>query len=190
MPVFSVGSPYPGRRNRAFPERILYAWNGDGHNLTLFLAKPTVREIESARVGKAEFALVVTGPVIWFLSKFGGSLPWSDSPYSIHLEREGSADGIALPPLDLTPAARYLCNIMLIEADTTIVRVIRAVSFSPEFTRALHQAINTQAEQEWPGSAAYDRAIAQAYQRYPSTELLLSFAFAQCVGGEEEKGVV
>lgn len=82
------------------------------------------------------------------------------------------------------PRTRALLEVVLVDADTDLARAICVVSFSPEFTRALHGAIRAQAAAPWIGQAAYDAALTEVYRRYPTGGDLLQRAVARTLGGE------
>lgn len=178
----SVGQRYPGY-SFPMPDLAHYNYYDNGHELQLLMASPTREEIRAAREGEAEFALLVEGPVIFILYRFGGEagIPWGDAPFTIHLVTE---DRRQLPPLEETEEARALAVTMLIDARTGVIKTLRALSFSPGFTRALHAAIRDQWAQGWPGRAAYDVAVEEAYRRYPTTEAMLDAAEVRTRGGE------
>jgi hypothetical protein len=63
------------------------------------------------------------------------------------------------------------------------VKAVRLVSFSPEFSRALAAAVQRQSLGRAPDRGEWDRRVAAAYRRYPSTEALLAAALARTEGG-------
>lgn len=88
--AYQVGRPYhPGRRS--WPEQAQYNYRAGGHELVLFLTRPSSREVRAVTRVSAEFALHVAsdGDPIVLLYRFSNQdssgLPWSDAPYSWHL---------------------------------------------------------------------------------------------------------
>lgn len=71
-------------------------------------------------------------------------------------------------PLDL----RDPLTVVLVDADTGIVRVVRDLWLSVEFTREIRQAIAAQAGRRWPGDEAYDRQLQGRYRCYPNPEMI------------------
>lgn len=177
MHEYQVGKPYIAGKTK-YPENGEYNYRGGEHELRLFLADLTPAEINAVRLGRAEFGLFVDGPVILFLYRFGDGIPWSDAPYTVHVVPEIERQ---LPPV-LEGPQRALLHVILVEANTGIIQVLRAVTFSPDFTRALHRAIFGQGTQPFD-QAAYDRRLAQLYARHSTTELVRK-ATARCIGGE------
>lgn len=142
----------------------------------MFWAGITPRDVASITGGRAAFGLAVVGPVIFFLYRFDPACPWSDAPYSIHLvpEEERALPGPALASGAQT-AQHALLNVVLVEATNGIVRGLRAITFSPRLTTALHLAIRDQLAAPW-SAAAYDAALADAYRRHPTTRSLVDAA--------------
>jgi hypothetical protein len=72
-------------------------------------------------------------------------------------------------------------TIILVEATTGLVLVLRTVTFSPEFTRALHRAIAAQV------GAPYDRATHEKWAddmvAQHTTEQLWARCTMRCQGG-------
>ena len=176
--VLEVGKPYIGRRKSIDP-RAEYTFRAGQHQLLLCFTDLTEPEIRAVREGEPEFALAVLDDVIFFLYRFGGFINWSDAPYSWHLvppkERE-------LPRQLETPETRALLLIVLVDADSNIVRALRAVTLPPKFTAALHAAIHAQAGRAWTAEA-FNEHVRKAYNRWPTTEQMLTRAAARCRGG-------
>jgi hypothetical protein len=140
-PVYRVGEPfYRGRRN--WPVGAEFAFGPAGHELTLFHPRIATDLIDEVRRGPAEFALIVRQPVIVLAYRFGDAIPWQDAPYSWHLQPEFRR---VVPAAVVAPEARALLWITLVGADDGIIHAQRGMTLSPPFTRALHDAIRTQA---------------------------------------------
>ena len=179
LSVLQVGKPYiVGREN--WPEGVEYNYRSGCHELRMFFAESSKEEVRAIRHGECEFGLVVEGPVIFFLYRFGSAVRWSDAPYSWHLV-PGSERTL---PEEEGPETRAVLQVVLVEAGSGRVLVLRAVSFSPAFTLALHDAIRRQASSPWPGDAAYKAELAGAYGRYPGSAVLMRVAVARTRGGE------
>jgi hypothetical protein len=162
------------------PEGAEYAFRRGEHNLVLWLGSATRRELDDVERGECEFALVVENDVLFFLLRFGRSMPWWDAPFSWWLVPEGQR---VLPPAldDGKPSAPL--HVVVVDAGTSIVRALRTVSLSPTFTGALHAAIRVQASRPWAGRDAFDRQIEEAHGRCPESRAMLSAAFARMRGG-------
>jgi len=86
------------------------------------------------------------------------------------------------------PETRGLFQNVLMDTQAALVWVLRAVTFSPTFTNALHDAIRKQAASPWPGREAYDASLRDLYWRYATSQDLLNHAVARTVGGTRASG--
>jgi hypothetical protein len=174
-----VGKPYSATRT-VWPEGADYNYRSDQHELRLFLASPTNKEVIDITKRPSAFALAVSGDVIFLCYRFGGQ-PWGDATYSIHLV---PADQRTIPPV--TSATEHaLLTVILVCATTGYVRGLRAVTFPPAFTQALHSAIRQQAARPYPGQADYDAQIASIYAVHDSAGIASALATVTCQGGRQ-----
>lgn len=192
--ILSVGRPYDPSR-RSWPEGPDYLIRGDDHELRIFLRQPDRHEAEAVRRGRAEFALHLDPPHLVtlcyrFTGPSGRGLPWSDAPFSWPRQAAGLGSlgrgpeaVLPTPPGALGSESRAALLVVLVEADGGIVRAIRQISYSPEFTRALHAAIHAQAAAPGWDPARYDLAVTSLYRRYPTSEALVRAAVVRCEGG-------
>ena len=176
MHTLEVGKLYiPGRTR--WPEAVEYNWYDGGHELRMFYARPSVREIAAVRKGRAEFGLFRTVRAVFLLARFG-DMNWMDAPYSYHLL---PADRRPDLNVELDPETRFLCQILLIDASTGILHVLRGVTFSPEFSRELLDAVRAQAQAGF-STRNYDEEINRVYASNTTDQLVRS-AWIRCVGG-------
>ena len=181
MPLYEVGKPYSATRS-SWPDGVDYNYRAGEHELRIFLRNPTPAEILDVRKGKARFALYSTHDVIFLCYKFG-SQPWSDGTYSIHLVPE---DERTVPPVrEANGIDRALLNVILVDGATGLIVGLRAVSFSPAFTRALEKEIREQAARPFLGLDAYDLAITRFYSAYNSKSFATHLDYASCIGGQD-----
>ena len=171
MSVIEVGKLYIKGRTQ-WPEAIEYNYDFEGHILRLFLRSPTAKEIAAIRNGAIDLALIVEDSIVFFLVQFpGGGLPWSDCPYCYWSVPEGRRQ---TPPM-LAENQRAVLNILLVDADTGIVQVMRVVSLEHDFSVLLHTAIAAQID-AGPITPADYALIAQRIQSRTSEELANSSA--------------
>ena len=134
------------------------------------------------RSAPAEFGFFAEPAGLVLVARFGPALAF-DCSYHGHRMAEVTGDRSLPPPTEETsPALRALLSITLVEATTGLVLALRAVTFSPEFTRAIHRAIAEQA------AGASDRAGHQRWAealtaRYTTLELWARCAM-RCKGGD------
>lgn len=171
MHTYSVGQLYAPSR-RSWPEQADYNWRAGGHELRIFLGRATPWEIATVRTGLVVFGLMVELPEIFIVSRFHGPdgrvVASFDCSYQWHrtnaVERTGSVEWKE------SPATRALCSIILVEATTGIILVHREISYSPEFTRAIHRAIADQAALPYD-QAAHEAAVADITRRLNTDQL-------------------
>ena len=165
--AIEVGKPFiAGKTN--FREASWLEYTETGPILLMSVANPTAKEIEAVRTGNAEFALYETNPVLWFLYKIRGFGPWSDCPFSIRLYddknrkfdwSEGIGDGMGLG-----------LQIILIDAGSGIVKVLRLIGLPTKFSRMFRAMILRQLEQPFD-TGNYNREIEKVYARFSSDDL-------------------
>jgi hypothetical protein len=179
MHKLEVGKPYEPTRRR-WPEGADYNWRSGGHELRLFLGGATLPEVAAVQAGPVEFGFFAEPEGLFLITRFGTRLSF-DCSYNWH---RVSADDRTLPPPseETSPELRALITSILIEATNGLVLALRGVTFSPEFTRALHRAIADQV------GAPYDRAAherwAAGMNRRLSTHQLWARCTMQCQGEE------
>jgi len=178
MQQLRVGMPYDPARS-CWPEAADYNFRHGQHELRLFMALPTAAEVAAIRSGPVEFGMFVEPEGLFVVTRFGRSLSF-DTSYQWH--RVDPADRAPPPATEETlPGLRALLTIILVDAATGLVRVLRAVTYSPEFTRAIHRAIADQAASPFD-DAAHER-WADGMLRY-STDQLWQRTTIHCRGGE------
>ena len=178
MHLLEVGKPYDASRPR-WPEGADYNWRAGQHELMLFVARPTPEEVDAVQSGPVEFGMSVEPEGLFVVTRFGRTLAF-DSSYQWH--RVDPAERVPPPPHEETsPALRAVLAILLVDASTGVVRALRAVSYSPEFTRALHRAIADQAAAPFD-ALAHERWVAGLHRF--TTLQLWGETTIRCQGGD------
>ena len=159
-----VGLPYaPGWRSPA--DGLEYGYR-EGHELRVTLRDLTDREV--ARIGsegEVHLALIAQPLVFTLLAGFEGVIPWSGAPYSWHQLRDEER---ALPP-PLVDGETVVLTIVLVEGYDGIVRAVRPVTLSPDFSLALHTAIRAQAGRFFD-QGEYERQADRLHQQWRAEE--------------------
>jgi len=133
--------------------------------MILFLNSPTRDEIYAVRKGIAHLALYVERNLIILLYKFGQAIRWSDAPYSVHLVPQEERVELATDENSWA-----LLHILLVDAETGIIKAMRVISLPPDFTSALHRAIKDQAAMPFT-PASYNAELESLYAGYSSETL-------------------
>ena len=175
-----VGRPYHPDR-RSWPQGVHFRLDGSGGELLLLMDRPTDSEVAAVRAGDADFALSTREGAILFLYRFGpapkrkGGIPWGDGPFDPHRQRAGVE---AAEPAATTAETRLLLTVVLIDARDGIVKAIRAVSLTPEFSRILFAEVREALGRPPVPDAAFARI-----QRLYTSEQLAKLALVRCRGG-------
>ncbi|HMF38277.1 MAG TPA: hypothetical protein VKF17_16660 [Isosphaeraceae bacterium] len=183
MHVYTVGQLYAPSR-RSWPEQSDYNYRAGGHELRIFLGRATPNEIAAVKKGRVEFGLMVKLPEIFVVARFHGPdgkvVLSFDCSYQWHrtnaVEPTGSVEW-----KETNPATRALCSIILVEATNGVILVLREMSYSPEFTRAIHRAISDQAALPYD-EALHAAAVADIARRL-NTDQLWDRCAVRCEGG-------
>lgn len=175
-----VGALYNPRRT-SWPETPhLRIVSGAPVELVLFLNRPTAAEVAAVRTGTARFAWVDADHAALLCYRLDPGIPWSDVPYSPHLEQPGDAAGID------DPTRHTAVTVILVDATTGVVRAIRLVTWPPRFAAAVAETLVRLAAAPF-AAAAHDATIAGLYRRYPDTDVLVrKRADVTCTGGTGE----
>jgi hypothetical protein len=152
----------PGRTQ--WPETIEYNYTLNGHEIRIFMRSPIKEEIQSIRQGLLDFALYNADlPVVLIKTE---AIPWSDCPFSYWLV---PPDYRQIPP-EIKAGEMAIINIILVDADTGIVKGIRSTSLSTEFSQKLHESIQKQIDEGEFSPSEFAKRGAKI-QRYSAEEL-------------------
>jgi len=183
MHTLIVGQLYhPGRRS--WPEGADYNWRAGAHELRIFLARATSREVNAIETGRVEWGLMIELPELFIISRFHGPdgrvVTSFDCSYQWHrVSAEERTDTPAWE--DTSPQLRALVSIILVEATNGLILALRTVTYSPEFTRSFHRAIHDQAALPYDPTE-HDRAVADIVGRN-TTDQLWDRCTVRCEGG-------
>jgi hypothetical protein len=162
-----VGKPLqPGKTN--YQEASWLDYTETGPILLIAINNSTAKETEAVRSGRIELALYEKGPVLWFLYKIRGFGPWSDCPFSIRLY-----DGMGRTfdwSEEIEDGMGIGLQIILIDASTGIVKVLRLVGLETRFSRTFRAMILRQTEQPFD-KATYYQEIDNIYANFSSDDL-------------------
>nr|DAG39606.1 MAG TPA: hypothetical protein [Bacteriophage sp.] len=167
---FEVGKPFHGLDKH--PEGAVFEMTEGGPILFCNYIAPTQAEIEAFQAGKrAEFRLVRLGGILFVLSRFG-SLPWVDSPFTIQLSRAA-----AIP--EIPEGSGYGLTIVLLDKATSIVKSLRLIGLSTDFSRALRDEVLSDASKPLD-IVEYYASVNEVMRRY-STKDMVKMSSVRCV---------
>ena len=180
---YSVGRIYPNWQKiqpKIPHDGAHYNFDRGGHRLMIVGRNLRPKEIRGFNYGTAYFGVAAHAGVLFLAARFGTGLPVIDAPYSIHMV---PSEHRVLPQTELAAGDRALLQTHLIDSASGVLRGIRFTTWSPDFTRAIHTAIHKQASCEI-SREEYNRRIATAYSRWPTSGDILNDAFAFTFAGE------
>jgi hypothetical protein len=172
---YRVGTIYHPGKTR-WQEGTDFNYRSGCLELRMFFSRLTQSDIRAIRNGPCSFHLAVVNDTLFFLFQFGNACPLSDSSYSWHLVAE---DERTIPPT-LSPGEMALLTIILVSSEDGIIRALRQISLSHNFSVALFDAIRAQIERPF-SRAEHDKRIAETYVQYPTSQALLRRATATCI---------
>lgn len=176
--ILQVGKPY-SENKKHWPEGVDYNFRSGQHELRIFMRSPYPGEVKAIKEGRAHFALAVKGDVIYFMYKFG-ALPWGDCGFTIHLVPEDER----IIPEAPQPNEHAVLTTILTDAENSIVRAMRLLTFSLEFTQRFHAEIAAQAARPPITREQIEAQAMEVYRVYPTSEHLTHAAVVSCRGGE------
>lgn len=175
MHILAVGEPC-APSVLSWPEGCHYNFDVSGHWLHYLFNKPSERERFSIQSGEAQFGLYVHGPVLFLLHQFG-DMAWNDAPYCWWRVAE---EVRAVP--EVSNSFHALLTVVMVDTSNGVVVALRALAFSAEFTRRLHEAICYQAEHQWK-AIHQERLVNQVYSKFTTNDLVWRSNIF-CKGGE------
>ena len=153
-----------------YNEETRFDFLQDGAVLMLFFNHPTPQEIEDIRSGRFEIGFCEKSGIIFMLFRFGSG-QYMDAPYSLHLSKPFT---IEKPELGMG----YGLTVFLVDAATGILKAIRYVGLSRDFSNRFRKAVERQKEESF-NCAEYDAKLNYIYKNY-TTKDLVKFADAWC----------
>jgi hypothetical protein len=169
MPLLEVGKLYISGKTQ-WPEASEYNYDADGHTIRIFLRAPTSKEIQGIKNGSIDLALHYADRIPTLLFRFGekgNTMPWSDCPFDwwlVPVERRQT-------PEPITNSLAALLSILLVDADTGILKAFRVVSMPTEFSRSLHDHILDQISGGEISASEYARISYELQTKYSSEQL-------------------
>ena len=181
MVAIEVGKPLIEGRTR-WPSGVVYDYVGGFHTLRVFIERPTPREVSglSAGSGPIHLGLVVLNETLLLGMQAPRARFDGDAPFSIHLVPVGSR---VTPPVCQPGETRAFIQVILVDAATGIVRVLRTSTMSNAFTIALHDAIRKQ-EREPFTPQHHDENIRRLYASHPTVASVMQAAVVKTSLGD------
>lgn len=150
MGILEVSKPFlPGRSY--YPEGARFSLDEEGPALYLFVASPTREEVREVRKGRLSIGLLSIPPALFIPFRFG-EMPWSEAVYSPHLLPEERRPGLRrLCEIRFAPGTGLLLQVVLVDASTGIVLVLRGLGLPTKLSEELLKEVKRLEESPWPG---------------------------------------
>lgn len=185
--VLAVGQPLDPRK-RSWEEGAMYTYQQRMHQALLFCKDIRPFERKAVEGGLARFRLYVEEDVIVLLFKIDGpggkGIDWHEAPYSWYLVPE-EARTLPPPPPDIPLGEGAPVSILLIDAATGIIRAMRVLVLSHEFTVHLHRAILSQAGRPFD-QKRYQEQVHMLRRKFPTVPLMVAAAKIRCTVGNRK----
>lgn len=173
MEKIAVGKPYKGNYRT---EGIKFTYT-EGFHLNIFLKDLKADEIMDIKKGEYKFGLTVIGEMMFFTCSFGDSIELSDAPFHFGLYTDGRIKDL---PVEIAEGQGLALNITAVDAHSGIVKAIRLIGLSTEFSRKLIEVCQSQS-----GVAVsrfeYDSKLQHIQQMYSSKDIY-GVAVVRCAG--------
>lgn len=170
--ILEVGKPYDTYGESTQTNGGVYDFiDNHLHLLRVYLADIKAEELVEFS-GSVEFGLFEEKGVIFLLFRFEGG-HWADAPFCWHLRYSISKSKESIASLGdamqraKNDSQRLLLDIHVIDTATNIFKVMRSVTFSPEFSEKLSALIINQINGDFSGSRQYARTITEIYAAIP-----------------------
>jgi hypothetical protein len=138
LQTYTVGERYPGTIARLAPggEGLLFDFSDTGAAIIAAYKNPSNREIYNFGAGPVRFGILEMQGIIFVLVKFG-SEQWVDLPYFVDLMPHFETS-------DIPYHVGYLVQVVLIDADSFVIRAMRLTSMPTAMSRRFNELVEKQ----------------------------------------------
>jgi hypothetical protein len=177
MFTYKIGGLYHPDKTR-WEERAQFNMRQGHPELLMFFDRPSFDEMLAVKKSPAEFGLARIGGVVFFFYRFGNEIPWSDQAFSIHLVEKDERE---VPELG-GDNIRLGITVMLVDARTGLIKAIRFMTLSPEYSQELVKLCREDL-QRYFDEDNYRGRVGEVYKKCPTTDDLLKECFVFTAGG-------
>lgn len=162
MEKFEVGGRFTLLAGK--PEGTFFEITASGPVWFFNYASPTDQEISDISEGNPfEIRTMLMNDVLWVFIKCG-SQEWAEAPYNPHLSKSPE-----LQPVE-DSSGGYAMTLIMVDAETQIIRHIRMVGLGNRFSRQLKRDVEELLSRPF-NRQAYDIAIMKAQTAYTSAQM-------------------
>lgn len=160
---FEVGKLYREGITK-YQEGPRFDFTQSGAILEIYYNRPTEQEIQNIRCGKFELGFVEKDGIIFMIFKFGSG-QYMDTPYTIYLSQPFEF-------MELESGLGFSLSIHLVDASTGILKVIRFVGLSTDFSKRFQKAVERQKSFKF-NKEEYYKMIDKIYRNYSTNDLVI-----------------
>lgn len=152
-------------------DNVRFGMGDSGAELLVCFGSPTEKEVQEIKEGPAQFGMFTRSNIIFILAKFG-SMAWMDAPFHVGLAKN-------LTRLqDVEQGTGYGCTIIFVDSNTGIIKALRYVGLSTEFSKRLKYNIEEQMTDKFD-ETTYDAKLA-GIMRTHTTKDMVRFSEVNC----------
>ena len=159
---FEVGQVIPQLKGTG--DSVRFGMSDAGAELLVCFRSPTEAEIQTIKKGPIRFGMFTKENIIFILVKFG-SMPWMDAPFHV-----GLAKGLTHLQ-DIEEGQGYGCTIIFVDSNTGIIKALRYVGLSTEYSKRLKDNIEEQMNEAFD-KALYDAKLADIMRAYTTKDMV------------------
>jgi hypothetical protein len=178
--AYEVGKPWPHPLTAGMTAIIDPGDEAPQLMLVCAIPSPTPQEVAAMKTGRLRVAIVPSPPLIWIVLD-GGEVSF-DAPYALGVEtaeRRAAIVQSVARAVDWPNTMRNIATIVLVDADTGLIRVLRAVSLTRSWWLALAAGLSAAPIE----AATRDVAISRDLRRWPQTaDMLRDAAIVEVAG--------
>lgn len=169
-----VGKKYPSEYN--FDGNFL-EYDQSGFTLYYFMPNMTITETQGLKTGKYKFAITEMAGTMFLLSEFKPGLNLSDTPFHFGLYKDGRINYL---PKEIQDGQGLSLMVVAVDSATGIVKVLRQIGLSTQFSRKLIEICVRQAS-EPVNEMEYNMNIMRIQNSYQAKDLY-RFKTVECKG--------
>lgn len=179
----AVGEPFAPGVTYGGNDRFEYRYTNGTHLLQCILGRLSEREIQAFQHGAMHVGLYTRGDSLFFLFKIDGLYEWSDQAFSINaLPPEAREIPAPQPGSD-----KILLSMALVDADTGLVRALRAVTYSAHMTQLFERILRRQVANGLT-QEQHQRNVEATYREFPQSKDLVRRALVTERAGINQPG--
>lgn len=169
----AIGQPFVEGVDSWPDGRFEYRVFGGGHHLLqLCYGRITERDLHNFQYGQVHLGLAKLQQTLFLLFRIEGFLDWSDQAYNIRLVEHAEDRELPTHP----PGTHQVLSLVLVEAETGLVRAMRVVTWSKHASAVLDRLLREQLEDPAWSPEGHARRVHEVYAKCPSSKDLVKAA--------------